>query len=150
MRKSIRILIVFLGLLPAAIYAQGGKMIRAQVEELRKNIYTREMGLTDAELQKFWPVFQQMQEQANHIKKEIRRERMRVMDNYATISDDEVTKAIAHVFELDQQLLDLQKKYYAEYEKVLPVKKVALIPKAERAFKAELLSRFKRLQETDD
>ena len=149
MRKHIYIILLAVFVLPLAAGAQPGKRIRQQIEELRRNIYTREMALTDAELTAFWPIFKNMQKELEDIHKQQRKERIRIMDNYANLSDDDVSKGIDLLLALEQQAFDVKKKYYLQFKTVIPVKKVALLPKAERAFKAELLRRFKELHNDD-
>ena len=68
------------------------------------------------------------------------------------MSDNEVEEQIKRYFERKQRDLDLEKDLYQKLRKVLPQRKIAKIPMAERDFRESLIkklqeNRQKRLQE---
>src|ERR1017187_999754 len=103
-----------------------------QVNTIRKDVYTRILKLTDDEAQKFWPVFDEMQAKLNEIKTKSGIERKNITNNYNTLTDAQMERALDNLLDLEQQSLDIQKKYYQKFKKLLPIKKVALLPKADR------------------
>jgi hypothetical protein len=149
MKKISRFLLLAAFLLPLFARAQAGGNIREQVETIRKNVYNNVLDLTDAEAQKFWPVFDKMQTSIDELHKEARQERARMVRNYNTMSDAEMEKSLDHLLDIEQKILDLHKQYIKEFEKVIPIKKVALIPKAEREFKKQLLEKIKAYKDED-
>lgn len=154
--KSLLLLIL---LVPQMIYAQGGgkravknlpPQVKEEIESIRKNVFTRVLVLTDVESQKFWPIFSQMQAELDAIKSETNKTRHAISDQYATMSDADMEKSISKLFELEQKALDVKKKYTEAFKKVLPIKKVALIPRAEREFKKALLEKIRDYRFRDD
>jgi hypothetical protein len=77
------------------------------------------------------------------IKKEQRKARKNLSDRLASMADKDVEKAMNDDLTSQQQLLDLQKKSQVELSKILPPKKIAMLLKAERDFKLELLRKMK-------
>ena len=58
-----------------------------------------------------------------------------------TMNDNEVEDQIKRHFEMRQRELDLEKDLYQKVRKVLPARKVARIPNAEREFRERLLTK---------
>ena len=63
-----------------------------------------------------------------------------------TPSDDEIAKSIANHFEIRQTELNLDKAYHEKFIKVLPIKKVGKLYRADHDFKRELLKKIKNHQ----
>ena len=152
-------LLLLLLLVPQMIYAQGGgnrggknlpPQVREEIENIRKNVFTRVLVLTDVESQKFWPIFSQMQAELDAIKMETNKTRHSISDQYATMTDADMEKSISKLFDLEQKALTVKRKYTEAFKKVLPIKKVALIPRAEREFKKALLEKIRDYKLRDD
>jgi hypothetical protein len=81
----------------------------------------------------------------NRLKKEkmeyMRDIRITGIDN---LSEENLKEMIEKNFEWEQRELDLKKKYGKEFQKVLPIRKVALYYRAEKEFKKDLLERLGR------
>ena len=113
----------------------------------RAEVFTRVLHLTSEEAQGFWPVYNDFldhrdQNQAEN--KSVKQEDQ--------MSDAEVEELIKRHFEKKQRDLDLEKDLYQKLRKVLPMRKIAKIPLAERDFRESLVkklqeNRQKRLQE---
>ena len=117
--------------------------MKGEIEKIRKNVYARVLILTEEESKNFWPVFEKMQGEVQAVRREMKKQGKYMMDNYATLSDEELDKGMQKMLEYEQQLLDIRKKYYPEFKKVLPMKKVVLLQKAEKEFKKELLDIYR-------
>ena len=66
------------------------------------------------------------------------------------MTDADIDKTIDNFLAIEQRELDLKKRYISEFKKVLPVRKVLLLQKAEREFKKALLLKFKELRQGDE
>src|ERR1051325_2254678 len=69
---------------------------REKIESIRKNVYSRVLQLSDDGASRFWPVFDKMQAEIKDVRKEMGKERRNVMDNYASLSDADMEKALDH------------------------------------------------------
>lgn len=144
-------IVVFLLLFCAKIpvFAQENSP-RQQVQNIRIQVYTKILRLTDDEANRFWPVFDEMQAKLNEIKKKAKIERLNISDNYDKLTDIQMEHSLDNLLEYQQQSLDIQKKYYQKFKKLIPIKKVALLPNAEREFKKELLKIIQGYKESDE
>jgi len=120
------------------------------VQKIRKNVYTQVLSLNDDEAKRFWPVFDEMQAKLNEIKNKSAIERKNINDNYATLTDAQMERSLDNLLDYEQQSLDIQKKYYDKFKKLLPIKKVALLPKADREFKKKILLIYQKMKDAAD
>jgi hypothetical protein len=140
---------IFLGLLllSGLLFAQPeGKMreggARARIRTQRVAFITDKLALTAEESQKFWPVYHQFTDEWEGLKKAQNNARRNAADKLAFISDQDAEKMLAEEIQLQQRMVDLQRKYQIELKRVIPVKKIVMLYKAERDFKIELLRKL--------
>ena len=143
MKTSKLIILVSLLVLGVSI-AQGQKKrpSKEQVEALRVAFITKKLNLTSKEAQVFWPIHNEFSEKMRTIHKQLRKLRKDNKD-LETLTDEETEKLVDKHIELRQKELDIQKEYHAKFKEVLPIKKVALLYKAEDEFKRDLLRKLK-------
>ena len=140
---------LFLLMLPFSTKAQDGD-IREQLEELRTQIYTRTLNLSADESKKFWPIFNQMSDELEVVRKRERRIKKEINRNSSSLTEAEMDAKLQQLFSLGQQRVDISKKYYPQLKTAVSVHKVALMYKAERNFKQELIKRLNRAELDDD
>jgi hypothetical protein len=133
-----KIIIICLSLvLTVSAFAQQGK----RVEAMRIAFITQRLNLTSEEAQQFWPVFNQFSEKMQQI-------RGPKMDApLDEMNDTDAEKMILSEFDKEAKELELKKEYYQKLKKVLPVRKVAKLYRAERDFKAELVKYLKEARD---
>lgn len=111
---------------PTAASEQDIEMLRENIRTSRKKIVAANMNLTADESTKFWPIYDQYQQELN----QIGNTRWNMMKAYAQVYPN-VTAAQAQDFMqqstlTDQQMIALRDKYIPIFAKVIPEKKVAL------------------------
>ena len=114
-------------------FAQRGKNLQAQKE----TYINTELNLTAEESRRFWPLYNEMRSQI----KATRLEDMKNTD-VSTMSDQEAEKFIDDQLAREEKVLAIKKKYSLQLRKVLPARKVAMLPLVERKFNKELLRRI--------
>jgi hypothetical protein len=117
---------------------------REKIEALKVSFLTTKMNLTPEEAQKFWPVYNKFSEEKHALKKDVRELKQDAKSGLESMSDSDVNKYIEQKFLFEQKELELKKKYLAEFKKVLPVKKIALMYQAEDEFKKHLLEQIQK------
>lgn len=131
---------------------------RDQIDAQRSAYITTRIGLSSVEAQKFWPIYNQRQaelEVAREIHLLTVREPRKVYAGKTEqvvkvpLTEDEWTNAhckemIESRFKMDEEKLRIERKYYQEFLKVISIKQVALLYKAEEEFKKEILREIKR------
>jgi hypothetical protein len=115
---------------------------REQVETMKIGFLTQRLNLTSEEAKVFWPVYTKYQDELETLRKS-RRENLGDPKRFDSLSEKEVEKAVDSELSFRQGELDLLKKYHGQFKQVLPIKKVAMLYRAEEDFKRELLDRLK-------
>jgi len=64
--------------------------------------------------------------------------------DFATLSDAEVERNMVDIFDLRQKEIELERRSFQEFKKVLPVKKVAMIIAGEKEFYQQVLKNAMR------
>lgn len=111
-----------------------------KIESLKIGFLTQRLNLTPEESQKFWPVFNQFENEMKALR-ENRKDGPPDVDN---MSDKDAEKFVDDELGRRQKELDVMKKYHSQFKQVLPIRKVAKLYGAQEEFKRELL---RKLQE---
>ena len=117
---------------------------REDVEARRIGFITGELNLTPEEAKVFWPVYNKYHAEMTAVRKDRETALLSARLNFETMTDDDVSRLIDNEFNSRQKELDIQKKYNAEFKKILPVKKVAKLYRAEQQFKINLIKEMKQ------
>lgn len=147
--KNILISLIFLIIGSVAIAQPGGKRFedrREKIEALKIAFLTKELNLTSEEAKGFWPVYNKFEEEMHTLRETRRKERGEMKADIESMTDKEAEQFVNSEIAFRQSELDIIKKYHPQFKQVLPVKKVALLIRAEEDFKRELL---RRIQERD-
>ncbi|MEM0999274.1 MAG: hypothetical protein AAGN35_19615 [Bacteroidota bacterium] len=116
----------------------------SNVESLRIAYITTKLSLTSDEAKIFWPVYDEYQAETKALKKSLRTDLTDVRNNFDGMSDKDINAFMDRYMDSKQRELELTLKYHEEFKKVLPIRKVARLYKAEQEFTKMLL---RRLQE---
>ena len=114
------------------------------IEARRIGFITKELQLTPQEAQVFWPVYNRYHDDLEAIRKTKQPELLEAKVNFDSYTDEQVSKMIDTEMHERQKELDLQTRYNSEFKKVLPVKKVARLYRAEQQFKINLIRDMKQ------
>lgn len=137
MKKLYFILILFLAL--SNIYAQGNK---EKIESIRVAFITKEVNLTPAEAQLFWPLYNEYIDKLEAVKTQ-RKESRKIMEKSATASDAEINQVLKTEVLCREKEAALFKEYQEKFKKVISPRKIADLYKAEEEFKKELIKQLK-------
>ena len=115
---------------------------KEQVEAMKVAYITNKLDLTPEEAQQFWPVYNQFRNELDKIRESRRKDMKKAGEDFAGMSDAEIEKFVDGEVAFRQSELDVLKKYQGQFKKVLPIRKVAKLIRAEEDFKRELLRRM--------
>lgn len=113
---------------------------REKMEALRVGFITQELELSPTEAEKFWPIFNQYQNE----QKQLRESYVGKKDG----GDDEISAD--KQLEFEQKRLDLRKKYHAQFKTVLGEQKLSKLYDSERRFRERALQQLKKRREMRD
>ncbi len=114
----------------------GGK--KEKIEALRIAFITQRLDLTSKEAQVFWPVYNEYLDKLETLRKSFKQQYNKNTD-FDFKTDKEAEAYINAEINLKQKEAEYFKEYYERIKKVLPLKKVAQLRRAEEDFKKELL-----------
>ena len=128
-------------MLGGIVTAQTKSDKKEQIASFRVAFITKELDLSSKEAQLFWPVYNEYQDKLEALRKSRRKENKKLAPE--SMTDIEAEQFIENETEFKVNEANLQKQYYTRFKQSLPIKKVALLIKAEDDFKRELLKQLK-------
>jgi len=104
---------------------QSVELLRKDLRSDKKQIVAANMVLTEAEAQKFWPVYDQYTAEATKINDAKLSVIKEYAQNYESLSDVQAASLVKNWTAADESAVQLRMKYLPIFQKVLPGKKVA-------------------------
>ncbi|MFM7178722.1 MAG: hypothetical protein ACKOX5_04365, partial [Bacteroidota bacterium] len=116
------------------------------IKAARVAYLSRELSLSPEEAEKFWPVYNQYDEQREDLRARIRD----LMDESRTrgySSDDKANAALDEMLSIREQELQLEKNFRKSMQGILPSRRLVVLHQAEREFQKELIRRIQDRRE---
>lgn len=120
----------------------GRGMQNARIKAQRVAYITSRLALSPQEAERFWPLFNEMEEERERIF--LKYDLERPADS---ISEADAARRIEQSFRLDEELLALRRRYYERFKQVVPASKIVKFPEADREFKREMLEELRHRRE---
>jgi hypothetical protein len=108
------------------------QMLRQDIRSQKKQIIAQNMPLTDAEAQKFWPLYDKYIGDLVKINDQKYSLIKQYAQNYGTMTDAQASVWAKQWLQVEEDVAELRLKYLPEFQKVLPAKKAALYEQVER------------------
>ncbi len=133
---------MLLGAWPISAQRVTPKEREERLQAYRIAKFTEVLQLTTEEAQGFWPIYNEYLDNREKVHKQFKTNKQMDLQ-----SDAEVEENIKRHFEFKQRELDLEKDLYQKLRKVLPVRKIAKIPVADREFREQILIKLKEARQ---
>lgn len=117
------------------------KIIQMRVEYVRDNL-----GLSEAEQKKFLPLYEENLRKDEAARQNQRSIMRRLKDNYASMSDTDLEKALNDELASEQAQLDAKRAQFEQYKKLIPLKKVVELKMVEHNFRKMLMEKVSKLK----
>lgn len=111
-----------------------------KIKMLKIAFITQELNLTEKEAQAFWPIYNRMAQEREDLRQAARSQHNQ--SKKTEFTDQEAEKILMEQMEMEQKLLDLDKKYISEFRTVLPASKILKLRIAERDFLHKVLRKI--------
>ena len=134
-------LIAFLFLLSYTSFSQTDAK-REKIDALRTAFINNRVNFTPKEAQAFWPLYNEMNDKLDAVRKTFRL-KYNSNTNYNFQNDKDADEYLNAELTLKQKEYELYKDYYDKFKKILPVKQVAAVRRAEEDFKKEIIKSIK-------
>ncbi|RYE30131.1 MAG: hypothetical protein EOP42_12820 [Sphingobacteriaceae bacterium] len=112
-----------------------------KIETIKSDFLSDNMHLSNDEANKFWPVYNQYQQEMNVVLHQKRQNMVNSKNNAQDI--------VKNNFEYDSKILTIKKHFNDEFSRILPPEKVMNFWKSERQFNEEMIKRLKNRHEDD-
>jgi Skp family chaperone for outer membrane proteins len=138
--------IIFFFFLFALNLSAFSQNMRERVEEKIKiqriAFITQRLSFTETEAQQFWPIFNEYTEKLQQNRKQPKPDKpVDELDNV------DVEKIVLAQFDREGRELELKKEYFQKFKKVISVKKIAKLYRAEKDFRGELVKQLQEMRE---
>ncbi|MCH8317602.1 MAG: Spy/CpxP family protein refolding chaperone [Bacteroidetes bacterium] len=113
---------------------------REKIESARIGFITQRLNLVPEQAQKFWPVYNEFQNQKKEIHQNM--QKIKEMNANLTTTDEQLIKNINNMLDLKQEELNNEKSYIDKLLKVLTARQLAELYNANNDFNRMLLSKL--------
>ena len=110
-----------------------------KIDAAKTAFLTDKMQLTTDQAQKFWPLYNEYEEKKQEIRK---KSRFFKDQNLEAMSDQQLKEAINTMHDFRQKELNLEKEYTDRFQKVISIRQLATMYKAEKEFTKVLLQKL--------
>ena len=111
-----------------------GQFSAAEYWKQQKAFFTEKAGLTEDESEKFFPLYNELQQKKRELNREVRR--MSYQDNQ---TEDQARKTLDVIAETNLKIAQLEKEYLEKFKEVLPASKILKVQNAEDQFNSQIL-----------
>ncbi len=116
-----------------------------ELRNFKHEFLIKELGLSKAEQEKFFPIYDEMDDQLTRISSETRDLEQKVMaDDKA--SDTELSAAAAAVYQQKKREGEIEEQYYEKLKDVLSPRQLLSLKNAERKFTQQLIRRHRHIK----
>lgn len=145
MKKLITVICIII-FCTLSVSAQEKKESRDKIKALKVSYLTEQLSLTSEEAQKFWPIYNNhenntnryIREKINEIKKEISK-----AENLDAINEERAKVLYTMIKSLEKKKYEDSKIYISKLEKIISFKKILKLHIAEREFGRKLMKKYK-------
>jgi Spy/CpxP family protein refolding chaperone len=139
MNKILTTLFTLMAFLSAYAQPMDSKM-KSKIENIKIGVITQAVDLTPAQAQQFWPIYNKYSQDLKSIRKDFKESIQ--MSRAEDATEAQMQQVLTQLSTAKQQELDLQKKYQADFLRVISPKQLLDLYAAEKRFNAELARRI--------
>lgn len=150
-RSIFSLFIAFLIFPVASAFAQGdsgvvkGTKSREwldNVKDYKYEMLEREVQMTPEQVERFFPLYQEMEKKVFEANLEARRLEMQLSENFDTATDSDFRKAAQALSNVKVLEAEIEKEYFAQFDDILSDKQLFLLKRAETHFATDMLRHY--------
>ena len=126
--------------------AQPGGGGGQDLEAIRIGYITKKLSLTPDEAKVFWPVYDGYRTEMKEVRGDMRETAQAAREDFDVMTDAEVETAVNKMLDGRRKELEITLRYHEQFKKVMNIRKIAKLYKAEREFTQLLLTRLQERQ----
>lgn len=145
-RLSLYILTAMIALLGVStLNAQDRAQWMSELRQYKRSYFAKELELTREQQNKFFPLYEEMEEQTGKLEEETRLMEKRLTDA-PDASDLEYEKATEAIYETKVKQATLEQSYLEKFSQVLSPKQLFELKSVERRFSRDMVKQYSRLR----
>lgn len=114
-----------------------------KIESLKQSYISKQLNLSPKEAKEFWPLYKKYEKEMEQLSFK-RKDNLMNKKELNKASEQQVKKSLDQDINIQQQVLQIRKRYKAQFMKILPAKKVMKLYKSEREFNTKLIEELGR------
>ncbi|APG59737.1 hypothetical protein [Christiangramia salexigens] len=147
MKKALIISLLLLGFInPVMAQDTDRKENHERIKALKVAFFTQELKLTDKLSEKFWPIYNQYEEQRRKLHK---REHIDLA-NVECITEDEADDLIKEFLAVESEEYKIKKQLFKDLKEIITAKDIIRIHKLEDEFHKKLIKEYRSKKERND
>lgn len=115
-----------------------------EMRRFKRSYFTKELDLTTQQQNRFFPLYEEMEDQVQKIDGETRQMERRVAE-LKNASDLEYQKATEAIYDGQVRQAEIEREYVEKFQSILSRKQIFKIKAVERQFNRELMKQHRRL-----
>ncbi|MDW5290045.1 sensor of ECF-type sigma factor [Formosa sp. PL04] len=119
-----------------------------KIENLKIAYFTEKLDLSKSEAQKFWPIYNDYNEQNDAIREEMKAQRRNI--DIQTLTEAEAKILLTNMIRSNDERELLFNLYIKELQNALPAKKIIILKKTEDEFKRKIFDEYKKRHRSDN
>ncbi len=119
------------------------KKMHKEIQAQKIAYITNQLDLTPEEAQKFWPIYNEMEEKKNNLRKQGRGLLKKMEHGFENLSETELEEISDGVIKQRTKEVQLEKEYHEKFKKLLPIRKVLKLYRVEKQFQGILLKQIR-------
>lgn len=130
------------------LYAQGSsdrELWMNEMAQYRRTFFTKELNLDREQQNKFFPLFDEMEEHTRKLEDESR-VMVRRIAQAGDATDMEYEKAAESVYDIEVQKATLEREYLQKFKEILTPRQIFELKSVERKFSRELMKQHHRIR----
>ncbi len=144
MKRIILLTALLLSLFSKSLLAQAAA--GQDLEAIRVGYITKKLSLTPDEAKVFWPVYDAYRAEMKVVRGDMRETVQSAREDFDVMTDQEVDAAVNKMLDNRRKELDITLRYHEQFKKVINIRKIAKLYKAEHEFTQILLQRLQERQ----
>ncbi|NRD19744.1 hypothetical protein HNV08_06760 [Winogradskyella eckloniae] len=139
MNKTLLTIVITL-FISVSAFAQ--RLDRAKLKTLKIAHLTEQLDLTEAEAQKFWPVYNANEDAKSKLREQSSKRRQEKKAD--ELSESEAKSLLLEMEKIEKQKVELQSQLLNQLLEILPAKKIIKLYQAERSFRQKMFDEYKK------
>lgn len=117
-----------------------------EMRDYKHSFLAKELDLNNEQQRKFFPVYDEMEDETAKLLHETRQMEDRVIKEGNSVTDIEYEKAAEALFEQKSKEGEIEKNYMKKFEPILTKKQLFMLKGAERKFTRDIMKHHRRLR----